>query len=165
MKRDDMTNRLMEVWAVRALVVLLLIGATAASGQVTPDDECHPVEIPNLEEWLLSAHADAEAEAFTHWDEDDPPEIPTSCARCHSMPGHLDFLGADGSEPGVVDQPAPLVVGRRAAREVVPAQLLGLAVGRHRLRTEHEADARGDHAGATDAERDVRPRRRAQRRG
>ena len=66
------------------------------------------VDIPFEAEWAGSGHADATAEAFTHWDLDDPPEIPTSCAKCHSTPGHLDFLGADGTEAGVVNHPAPI---------------------------------------------------------
>jgi len=61
------------------------------------------VACPFEEEWAESAHADAEAEAFRHWDEDDPPIIPSGCAQCHSEYGYLDFLGADGSEAGVVD--------------------------------------------------------------
>lgn len=42
-----------------------------------------------------SGHADETAEAFRHWDEDDPPVVPTSCAKCHSIDGYLDFA-ADG---------------------------------------------------------------------
>jgi len=53
--------------------------------------------------WETSGHADANAEAFTHWDEDVPPEVSTSCAKCHSTPGFIDFL-ADGS----VDSAAPI---------------------------------------------------------
>ena len=64
--------------------------------------------IPYEAQWLGSAHADASAEAFIHWDEDDPAQIPESCAKCHSTPGYLDFIGADGSVAGVVDQPAPI---------------------------------------------------------
>jgi hypothetical protein len=64
--------------------------------------------IPFAEEWMNSPHNDKEAAAFTHWDEDDPPEVPTDCAKCHSTPGHLDFLGADGSEAQVVNAPAPI---------------------------------------------------------
>lgn len=56
--------------------------------------------------WVESAHADAEAEAFVHWN--DEGEIPVECAKCHSTTGYLDFLGADGSEMGVVDAPSPL---------------------------------------------------------
>jgi hypothetical protein len=66
------------------------------------------VVIPFEEQWASSAHADAEAEAFVHWDEDDPAEVPTSCAKCHSTPGFQDFVGADGSEAGVVDAAAPI---------------------------------------------------------
>lgn len=50
----------------------------------------------------------ADAEAFVHWNEDDPQEVPTSCAKCHSTPGYLDFMGADGSEFGIVDSAAPI---------------------------------------------------------
>ena len=64
--------------------------------------------IPYEEEWANSPHNDTEAEAFTHWDEDDPAEVSTRCAKCHSTPGYLDFIGADGSEAGVVDVAAPL---------------------------------------------------------
>lgn len=56
--------------------------------------------------WAASPHADAQAEAFVHWDGDGA--VPETCARCHSTPGYRDFLGVDGSEPGVVDHPAPL---------------------------------------------------------
>jgi hypothetical protein len=92
-----------------ALVLLLGIGLYAnpfgAAGLVSAQEG---VEVPFLEAWSGSGHADAEAEAFTHWNEDDPQEIPTSCAKCHSTPGYLDFLGADGSEAGVVDDAAPV---------------------------------------------------------
>ncbi|MFN2136453.1 MAG: hypothetical protein ACK2UK_10900 [Candidatus Promineifilaceae bacterium] len=64
--------------------------------------------VPFEDQWLASAHANAEAEAFVHWNEDDPAEVPTSCAKCHSTPGFLDFVGADGTEFGVVDNPAPI---------------------------------------------------------
>ncbi len=64
--------------------------------------------VPFQEQWMSSAHADAEAEAFIHWNEDDPQEVPDRCAKCHSTPGFQDFLGADGSEFGVVDAPAPI---------------------------------------------------------
>ncbi len=63
-------------------------------------------EVPNFSEWANSGHADATAEAFVHWDEDGA--IPTYCARCHSTPGFQDYIGADGSEAGVVDQDAAL---------------------------------------------------------
>ena len=58
--------------------------------------------------WMTSAHADSTAEAFVHWDEDDPAVVPTSCAKCHSSGGYQDFLGADGTEAGVVDNDADI---------------------------------------------------------
>ncbi|MCP4403523.1 MAG: cytochrome c3 family protein [bacterium] len=66
------------------------------------------IEVPFLREWAVSAHADAKAEAFSHWNEDEPREIPIECARCHSTAGYRDFIGADGSPAGQVDKPAPV---------------------------------------------------------
>lgn len=63
------------------------------------------IEAPFLEVWMGSAHADVEAEAFNHWNEEDPMEIPASCAKCHSTPGYLDYLGADGSAAQEVNNP------------------------------------------------------------
>jgi hypothetical protein len=94
---------------------ILLIGAVtlaastyAADTSLSVTAECHDVEIPNEDLWMAGGHADAEAEAFVHWDEDDPPEVPASCAKCHSTPGFRDFLGADGTKAGVVDNAAPI---------------------------------------------------------
>lgn len=56
-------------------------------------------------DWWNSAHADASAEAFVHWNEDDPAEIPVYCAKCHSGQAFLDFLGQDGTTAMVVDNP------------------------------------------------------------
>lgn len=64
--------------------------------------------LPIVEQWAGSPHADVEAEAFVHWNEEDPAEVPPSCAKCHSSPGYVDFLGGDGTEAGVVDNPAPV---------------------------------------------------------
>ena len=61
-----------------------------------------------VEQWAGSGHNDVEGEAFRHWDEDDPAEVSASCAKCHSTPGYLDFLGEDGSEFGVVENAAPI---------------------------------------------------------
>ena len=56
-----------------------------------------------IADWFRSAHADAAAEAFRHWDEDE--EIRAECATCHSGEGFRAFHGLDGSEPGVVEGP------------------------------------------------------------
>ena len=49
-------------------------------------------EVPFYFEWASSPHADATAEAFTHWNKEG--EIPATCASCHSTPGFLDYLTA-----------------------------------------------------------------------
>ncbi len=70
------------------------------------------VLVPEIEaSWAGSGHADATAEAFRHWDGDDPQEVPTSCAQCHTSTGFEDFVGADGSAPGVVDAAQPVSNG------------------------------------------------------
>ena len=48
------------------------------------------------EEWQSSGHNNVEGEAFRHWDEDDPAEVPTDCAKCHSTTGFVDFI-TDGT--------------------------------------------------------------------
>jgi hypothetical protein len=65
-------------------------------------------EVPFQDAWANSPHNDIKAEAFNHWNEADPKEVPVDCARCHSTPGYQDFLGADGSPAGVVDKAAPI---------------------------------------------------------
>jgi hypothetical protein len=76
--------------------------------EAAPCPEAVVDPVPYEEEWVSSGHADADAEAFRHWDEDDPKEVPTSCAKCHSTYGMVDFLGADGSTPGEVNAAAPV---------------------------------------------------------
>jgi len=63
-------------------------------------------EIPYYDEWRSSGHADYDAEAFTHWDEDG--SIQESCAACHSTFGYQDYLGADGTPFESVESPAAL---------------------------------------------------------
>jgi hypothetical protein len=91
-----------------ALLVALssLIGMSSPVVRAAPPDPTP--EVPYLQDWAGSPHADAKAEAFTHWDTASPAVIPTACAKCHSTPGYLDFLGADGSTPGKVDKEAPI---------------------------------------------------------
>ncbi|MDQ1354858.1 MAG: hypothetical protein QG657_5167 [Acidobacteriota bacterium] len=55
--------------------------------------------------FAASGHADKGAEAFVHWNGDNPPVVPVTCAKCHSINGFLDFA-ADGvvntaAAPGV----------------------------------------------------------------
>jgi hypothetical protein len=95
-----------------ALVLVACGGGTATDAVVaTPEITEAPmaeIVIPFMEKWESSPHADATAEAFRHWDEEDPKEVPASCAKCHSETGYLDFLGADGSAAGTVDAAAPI---------------------------------------------------------
>jgi hypothetical protein len=89
------------------LVTLVIVCALAGwyiyvSSQASEARSVQEVSI----DWWGSAHADASAEAFTHWNEDDPPVVPVNCAKCHSGDGFLDYLGQDGSTAMVVDDPA-----------------------------------------------------------
>lgn len=85
------------------LTVLLATGVVSAAPSM--QDEPAPVEVPFLDAWLSSAHADAASESFTHWNEEDPAQVPETCAKCHSSTGFRDYLGADGSEANVVNTP------------------------------------------------------------
>ena len=89
------------------LVFTLVLGSSSHVAEQA-DAQLFVKEIPFLEDWASSPHADEKAEAFIHWNEDDPKEVPVSCAKCHSTPGYQDFIGADGSTVGKVDQPAPI---------------------------------------------------------
>ncbi len=82
--------------------------ACPACPEAEPCPEPVVAVVPFEEQWANSPHDDAESESFVHWNEDDPAQVPESCAKCHSTPGYLDFLGADGSEAGVVNAPAPI---------------------------------------------------------
>ena len=66
------------------------------------------VAAPHQEEWAKSAHADATSMAFTDWNDTADKSVPVTCAKCHSTTGFQDFVGADGSEFGKVDKPAPI---------------------------------------------------------
>ncbi len=91
-----------------AAVVALMPGARDTALAQGGDEQCDGAPCPAwiVEAWSGSGHADATAEAFRHWDGEDPKEVPVACAKCHSEGGYLDFLGADGSAAGVVDAPA-----------------------------------------------------------
>jgi hypothetical protein len=95
---------------------LLLIVASLVAGLGSPtlaqgpdDGTPNPLgEEPSFlaeyyETWVESPHADFTDDAFRHWDEDGA--VPERCAACHAAGGYLDFVGADGSEAGVVDMP------------------------------------------------------------
>ncbi len=98
--------------------VLVLVGAvlaacggnTATEAPTTAVTEAPVAPMPDtpyLAEWQGSGHADVASEPFRHWDGEDPAEVPTSCAKCHTSDGYQDFLGVDGSEAGKVDAAVP----------------------------------------------------------
>lgn len=117
-------KRLLSLFVIATILIMAVLvacGGAEPAAEATPCPEAEPcpdcpecpeaevtVTIPFLAAWTGSGHADSEAEAFRHWDENDPAEVPTSCAKCHSSPGFLDFLGEDGTEAGVVDNAAPI---------------------------------------------------------
>jgi len=110
------------------LAALVMVGALLAGCAQTPEPTEEPTPVPTQacpepepcpelpeqvtppfeELWKNSPHADASAEAFRHWDEEDPAEVPVACATCHSSTGFMDFVGADGSEMFVTDANAPI---------------------------------------------------------
>lgn len=112
-----------KIFLLASLVVMLVFAALSGMAFAREDVELEPVaplqeedpmdplvdlEIPYIDQWANSAHAAVDTDAFRHWDEDDPAEISTSCAKCHSTSGYQDYLGADGSEAGVVDAAVPV---------------------------------------------------------
>ena len=92
-------------------LVLLVSGTPLAQDNAPATPAAPPgftanTDIPFYSDWASSPHASRAAEAFNHWNKEGV--IPVECARCHSTPGFLDYLGADGSAIGVVDHPAPV---------------------------------------------------------
>lgn len=86
----------------RPLPCLATVAFAAFAPPAAAQDASDMVAI--IEAWIASPHADYTSPSFTHWNEDGA--VPENCAACHSQPGFIDFLGADGSEPGVVNHPA-----------------------------------------------------------
>jgi hypothetical protein len=93
---------------VIAAVILVACGqATDTTPAPTEAPAVAAPEMPYVEDWQGSAHNDVASEPFRHWDGEDPAEVPTSCAKCHSSAGYQDFLGVDGSQAGKVDAAVP----------------------------------------------------------
>ena len=86
-------------------IFLPLISLMFLAIPVTQAQEKSPVT-SIVEAWIASPHGDRKSESFVHWNKDGA--VPESCATCHSGPGLLDFLGADGTLAGKVDGPAPI---------------------------------------------------------
>lgn len=86
-------------WVVAAFAFSLFALADVALAQSPP------LKIPFVDDWAASPHARMNDEPFNHWNAEG--EVPVPCARCHSTPGFLDYIGADGTPPGL-DGPAPV---------------------------------------------------------
>ena len=63
-----------------------------------------PMTIPHMDAFVASGHADAKAMAFNDWNEANPPEVPTACARCHTSAGFQEFVATGKVAKGI---PAP----------------------------------------------------------
>jgi len=85
--------------ALAAVVLTLAFSATT-----TATASVDPKVAMATRLWQSSGHGDKTAMPFNDWN--DAGSIPTTCAKCHSTPGFLDFLGADGTQGGVVDNAA-----------------------------------------------------------
>lgn len=97
-----------EVPVTRVVEVPVTVPAPDQAPPERPAPRPVSAEIPFATLWVGSAHAATDAEAFVHWDDADPPEVPATCAKCHSSSGFQDFLGVDGTQAGVVDGPAEI---------------------------------------------------------
>ena len=75
-----------------------------------PDCEICPqslvVDVPYETQWVESGHADADSSAFRYWD--DEGIVEASCATCHSASGYQDFLGANATARGSIENPHPV---------------------------------------------------------
>jgi len=97
--------------APRAQTAAPAPAAPAAPSPAAPAASVPPgmiplTQVPFYAEWASSPHAKRDAEPFNHWNKE--RAIPVECARCHSTPGFLDYLGADGTAAGVVNHLAPI---------------------------------------------------------
>jgi hypothetical protein len=88
-----------------AAIFTVLSAASASPAAADEASEIYAL-IEAVEAWRLSPHADHGALSFTYWNE--RGAVPEDCAACHSEPGFLDFIGADGSDAGVVNRPAAI---------------------------------------------------------
>ena len=79
--------------------------APAVNTPVPTEPPPPTLEVPFEASFKASAHADAKAEAFNHWNEADPKEVPTSCAKCHTAAGFVDFI-TNGKVTAAVPAPA-----------------------------------------------------------
>jgi hypothetical protein len=100
-KEDTMLKKPYLIGGGLALVVIGLVLAVT-SAPVTA--ATYPKAALAERLWKTSGHADTTGEPFRHWDS--TGSVPTTCAKCHSRYGILDYMGYDGTAPNVVDNTA-----------------------------------------------------------
>ncbi len=114
------------IGAILLLLVVLLAACTTAQPPATPCPTCptcpeapacpecpacpappEPVvkEVPFQDAWANSPHNDAEAEAFNHWNEESPAEVPVACANCHTTAGYQEYVKT-GAVAAAIPAPA-----------------------------------------------------------
>ncbi|WP_218938122.1 cytochrome c3 family protein [Billgrantia lactosivorans] len=92
------------MWSQCIRRIAVIATLALASPALAQDDDAALSAI--VAAWLAAPHGDYRSPAFTYWNAEG--EVPTSCAACHSQPGFIDYLGADGSAAGAVDAPAAI---------------------------------------------------------
>ena len=110
-----MPSRTIIITGLLLVAVALLAACGANQVTETPPPTGEPTkapvvvvpDTPYLADWQSSGHADVTGEPFRHWDTEDPAEVPTTCAKCHTSAGYQDFIGANGTESGQVDSAVP----------------------------------------------------------
>jgi hypothetical protein len=95
------------VGTVLIVAGFLLLLQSPALAQDSSEEPPYLAEFYN--QWVDSPHNDIASEPFVHWDSEG--EIPVECARCHSTAGYRDYVGVDGTDSGVVDNPVPTGTG------------------------------------------------------
>lgn len=145
--------------------ILLLLVAAVLLGWALVEFRRDPVEVV-ASRWSGSPHADATSISFTNWDAGEPAVIPPVCARCHSLYGFRDFLGEDGTAPGVVENAARVgsVISCSAchndsahalAEVAFPSGEAAQGLGREAVCTAcHQGRRSGDDVAAAIADRD-----------
>ena len=88
-----------------ATLATIAFASLAPTASATDDFDLDAIA-KAIDDWLTSPHADHDSRSFTYWNE--RGSVPENCAACHSEPGFIDFIGADGSEAGVVNHPAAI---------------------------------------------------------
>lgn len=87
------------------LVAAVVLAACSSGTPATPTSVPQPtLDIPFKDAFVGSAHADAKATAFNHWNSSTPAVVPAACAKCHTSAGFQDFA-ANGKV--TADVPAP----------------------------------------------------------